>query len=75
MPDVCLHVWRIFLDLHGRRGSNGFGPSPITEQEIYFYCLNRHIELSPEELYLLGVADDAAREQMSKNAELERGIK
>ena len=75
MPDICWHVWRFFLDLCKTRWSNGYSALPITEAEIYFYCENRHLSLSPEELYLLREADEAAREQLSINSMMESNLR
>jgi hypothetical protein len=33
-PAACEDLWRIFMELHASRSSNGFGPSRITFSEI-----------------------------------------
>lgn len=38
-------IWDAFRDLDRSRGSNGMGPSRISEQDIYFWCANRRRRL------------------------------
>lgn len=64
----------MFLDLSRTRGSSGFGINPITYLEIDAYNRLMQLQLSPEEIYLLRVADETALEQIADNQEAEKGL-
>jgi hypothetical protein len=73
-PLEAAHVWQLFLELHGTRTSNGFGLNPISYTEIDAYNRLYGYDVSPEELYLLKVADSAALEQIAENNEREKNL-
>lgn len=66
LPDGCAPLWRIFLHLHGRRGSSGFGPSPISYSEIDAYQRVTRQELAAWEINAIIAADDAYFASMPK---------
>jgi hypothetical protein len=37
-PEEYTHAWAAYRDLAAQRGSNGFGPSPISYSEMEAYC-------------------------------------
>lgn len=37
-PEEYTHAWEAYRDLAAQRGSNGFGPSPISYSEMEAYC-------------------------------------
>jgi hypothetical protein len=37
LPPLCRGVWRIFTELHQRRGGS-FGPAPIDEARLLAWC-------------------------------------
>ena len=47
------HIWTSFMDLSATRTSNGFGPNPISYQEILSYMLTRDVSLDSEEVEML----------------------
>lgn len=59
IPVECHHVWYIFQELDHARGSSGFGPMPISFTEIEAYSRLKKLNLSPEEVTLIRIADDA----------------
>lgn len=34
LPEHAAHIWRAFLELNDTRGSTGYGPAPLSRQEI-----------------------------------------
>ena len=52
-PYSLYHVWVVFTHLSATRSSNGFGPNPITYQEIESYLNLGGIELTSDEVDIL----------------------
>lgn len=52
------HIWEWFLDLHGTRGSNGFGPSSISYSEILAWSFLTQQRPTPWEISVLKRLDD-----------------
>lgn len=53
LPWAGRRVWTIFLDLHETRGSNGFGPSPISYAEIEGYSRMKREPIRPFEVEII----------------------
>lgn len=66
IPVGCSILWNEFLTLHHKRGTNGFGPAPISESDIFYRQRNRRIALRPWEIKAIEAAD---REYMACRAE------
>ena len=49
-----------FLELHATRGSNGFGPNPITHEALRAWQHNQRVRLTPYEIDTLLHMDRAA---------------
>ena len=56
-PYSLFHVWVVFTHLSATRSSNGFGPNPITYQEIESYLNLGGIELTSDEVDILKQID------------------
>lgn len=52
LPFGAEFIWEVFQDLDASRGSNGMGPSRITEQDIFYWCANRRRRLP---VWVIGV--------------------
>lgn len=59
MPEEVEHLWPVFLELHLARGSNGYGPNPISYAEIEAYSRVMKQPLTREEVIVLKRADMA----------------
>lgn len=57
LPEECRHLWYIFMDLHARRGNNGFGPNPLTYGELTAWQIVHRTTLDTLEVQLLFMAD------------------
>ena len=53
MPIGAIHVWTTFIRLHNRRGSSGFGPSPILWSDIDSFTRLSGFVLAPWELEII----------------------
>lgn len=58
MPAGCSQLWHDFLELHGSRGSSGFGLSRITFADLANWQLVRGVQLSQWEVDVIRRADD-----------------
>ena len=58
LPEGCADLWRAFLALHVRRGSNGFGPSRITFLDLDAYQRVTRRRLASWEVEAIMQADD-----------------
>lgn len=56
-PLELVHIWGVFTDLRNAAGSSGFGPAPITYQEIDAYSRLMQIEFEPWEVELFKELD------------------
>lgn len=59
LPDGCEQLWADFLHLHRRRGGNGFGPSPITDEQIDAWQRINRVALPSWQIDAIYRADDA----------------
>jgi hypothetical protein len=66
MPLGCDELWHIFNELHGSRGSNGFGPARITYQDIDAFQRVNGLRLHPWELDAIRRADSAFLKRMAE---------
>jgi hypothetical protein len=56
-PEETAYLWEAFLDLHGARSGNGFGPNPIGFQEIEAWERSRGVSLNVWEWDTLRLLD------------------
>ncbi|HEY0838178.1 MAG TPA: hypothetical protein VGE72_29995 [Azospirillum sp.] len=66
------HLWRWFLDLHGRRGSNGYGPNPLDFREIQAWAAVAGLRPAPWEIEVITALDDAYLRHQAEQARAER---
>lgn len=72
MPVLAAPVWGWFVKLASKRGSNGFGPSPISYTEMEAFFRLNDIEASPWEVELICKFDDIALQQYAEDYEKKR---
>ena len=58
LPLACGGVWQVFLQLHQRRGSNGFGPLPLDEARLLAWCRLHSQRLTAWEVERIFALDD-----------------
>lgn len=58
LPPGCAMLWSDFWELHGERGSNGFGPSRITRRDIREWQQDSRVRLEAWERAAIRQADD-----------------
>lgn len=68
IPWAGRRLWSIFLDLNAARGSNGWGPNPISHQEIESWAWLRREPVRPHELDILRAMDAAYLEHATQTA-------
>lgn len=70
-PPALVYLWTVYNKIRRRKGSNGFGPSPIEGQDIESFERRHRFPLAPwehevieelDDLYMK-VQSDAAREK------------
>lgn len=66
LPRELAYLWRVFLKLSARRGSNGFAASPISYLDIDAFCRLTGTSLSPWEIELIEDLDILARKDRTK---------
>lgn len=57
LPDVAMHLWHLFLDLHRGRDYGANGPNPLSYQLILAWSELTGIRLSPWEVDVVKVLD------------------
>ena len=75
LPECCLDIWRIFIDLHNSRQSSGFGVSPISFTEIYSYSKLYKYIFEEWEIRLLNRFDNEVLKLLSEKMEKEKPAK
>jgi len=45
-PQLLIHIWDTFVELHSARGSNGMGPNPIGYEDAYYWSKVTGVPLS-----------------------------
>ncbi len=60
-PRVLAYLWRVFIRLHSRRGSNGFGANPITFADIEAFIRLSGTRLVPWEVEVIEELDNLYR--------------
>lgn len=58
-PGPLAYLWGLFLELHGRRGAGGMGPSPITWPDLAAWASLTRRTLMPWEYDVLAMLDNA----------------
>ena len=64
-PQEVAHLWGYFLQISRERNNGGFGPSPISSQNISYWQQLREIELMPFEIDAILAIDEGFMEEMS----------
>jgi len=59
LPVDCMHLWFWFLELSAARGSNGFGPNPLSFHDIEAWSRLTNTVIRPNELRALIALDHA----------------
>lgn len=59
LPEGCEALWSDFLELHGCRGSTGFGPMRITYLDIDAWQRVNGLQFLPWQIEAIRKADDA----------------
>lgn len=57
LPAACKGAWSVFVELCGRRGSNGFGANPIDEARLCYWQQLHGIRLTPWEIDAISSLD------------------
>ncbi|MGI9143584.1 MAG: phage tail assembly chaperone [Fluviibacter sp.] len=65
-PELAIHIWSAFLELHNGRTYGMSGPNPISYDTVYFWCQMTGIVLTPWEL---GVVKDLDNEYIKAMGE------
>lgn len=68
VPWAGRRIWSIFLDLNAARGSNGWGPNPISHPEIEAWSRLHREPVRPWELEILRAMDAAYLEYAMQHA-------
>jgi hypothetical protein len=58
LPDCCETLWLDFIELHGSRGSTGFGAARITYSDLHAYQQVTGLRIQPWQLACIRKADD-----------------
>jgi hypothetical protein len=58
LPVGCGQLWADFLELHGSRGSTGWGPARITFADLHAWQQVNDVRLSAWEIACIRKADD-----------------
>lgn len=58
LPPGCGQLWRDFLELHGSRGSSGFGVRRVTFADLHAWQQVNQTQLSAWEIDCIRKADD-----------------
>jgi hypothetical protein len=58
LPAGCKQLWEDFLELHGSRGSTGWGAARITFADLHAWQQVNGVRLSPWEIGCIRKADD-----------------
>lgn len=72
VPLAGVRVWGIFLALHNARGG-GFGPAPITYQDIEAYAWVKREPVRPFEVEIICALDRAYLEAVAEQREQTSG--
>ena len=74
LPESMQFVWKYFLDLNSKRGG-GFGPAPISYQEILAYFTLHRIEFNTFEVSLIDSLDRLMLEKFAEDQQRESARK
>jgi len=70
LPECMGYVWKYFLDLNSKRGG-GFGPAPISYQEMLSYFTLHNIEFNSYEISMIDALDREFLEHQAEQAKKE----
>lgn len=68
VPWAGRRIWSIFLDLNATRGSNGWGPNPISHSEVEAWSRLHREPVRPHELEILRAMDTAYLKHATQTA-------
>lgn len=68
-PAHLRHVWEWFIELHGRRSSAGYGPNPISYQDLQAWSLLTGSRPRTVEVAMIVAVDDVYMAQVLKQLE------
>ncbi len=60
MPEGGAYLWGAFRRLHGRRGSTGYGPAPLTCGDFDAFSRLSGLRLTPCEIEVIEALDQVA---------------
>jgi hypothetical protein len=66
-PPALDYIWQAYWRLARRRGSNGFGPNPISWVEIDAFLRHTRIDLAPWEIEIIEALDDLERAEHARS--------
>lgn len=66
LPECAAYVWEYFVELHNRRGNNGFGHVPLSYSEIGWWKRLTRRSLDPWELKAILEIDAAYLASIAK---------
>lgn len=69
LPTFHQQVWYDFLSLHAKRTNNGFGPNPITEQQINEWQKKHNVILHQADIDLIDRLDNEYLKYQARKAE------
>jgi hypothetical protein len=69
LPEAGAYLWRAFLRLSARRGSNGFGPSALAYHDIAAFERLTRFSFTPWEVEMIEALDGLYLADRSKKAE------
>lgn len=72
LPVAVRPVWNAFIAMHERRGSNGYGPNPITWHDIAAWQAVSGLVLTPWEASVVGTLDGVAMAAAAKQATVQQ---
>jgi len=68
LPPGTAYLWNDFVRMSRRRRNNGFGPEPLSYEDIRSYAYARAITFADWELDAIEALDDAFIDQVRKGA-------
>jgi hypothetical protein len=70
LPADAEHVWQWFLELHAGRGSNGFGPNPLSWSDLAAWASLTMRTVRPSEVDAIMMLDRLWMAQKASEAEV-----
>lgn len=72
LPPGVGYLWELFVRLDARRGSNGFGPAPISFADIAAFVAITGLPLTAWEIETIEAVDDAYMEAQAEKAKAKK---